>query len=73
MKICPECDAESGSSACSEHITVSLRREELAVLASAIRESLELIDEWEYDTRVGVDMTEAREMMRRLLEAYRKG
>jgi hypothetical protein len=50
---------------------VALSREELRVLQSCIRETHEALDEWEFQTRVGVtrDLTEA--IAAELRAAYR--
>ncbi|MUL84771.1 MULTISPECIES: hypothetical protein [unclassified Mycolicibacterium] len=44
-------------------IVVALTRDELALFAGGIRESLEEIEDWEFDTRLGVTRSEAREIL----------
>jgi hypothetical protein len=43
-----------------DEVIVAATRSELAVLASALGEALQVIDEWEFDTRVGAKPTDAR-------------
>ena len=53
---------------------VDLTRSELATLAQALNEILngpEAIEDWELQTRVGVDRDEAKRLLRRLLDTVR--
>jgi hypothetical protein len=38
-----------------ESLTLSLTKEEFFTLAGSINEALELVDDWEFSTRVGVE------------------
>lgn len=51
-------------------LTLRLTRAEVAFLASAIRETLEALDDWEFETRVGEDRSFAGESLSVLLRAY---
>jgi hypothetical protein len=44
-------------------VVVEFSGDELAVLANAINESLEALEDWEYPIRVGVDSDAARELL----------
>jgi hypothetical protein len=52
--------------ASSATITASI--DELAFLSNAINETLEALDEWEFETRTGVPPGKARELHSRLIE-----
>lgn len=46
--------------------TVRLTRKDLTILANAINETREAIDEWEFSTRVGADPAEAEDLRQKL-------
>jgi hypothetical protein len=53
---------------------VDWTRSELATLAQALNEVLngpEAIEDWEFQTRVGVDRDEAKRLLHRLLDTLR--
>ncbi|WP_131821935.1 hypothetical protein [Mycobacteroides chelonae] len=59
-------------SVADDEIILGVTREELAILAGGIRESLEEIEEWEFHTRMGITRDEAkslRDKIRIILEA----
>jgi hypothetical protein len=45
---------------------------ELAVMSSAINEALEAIEEWEFETRVGVTPVQARDLQARIAGVLRE-
>ncbi|NIK58276.1 hypothetical protein [Kribbella shirazensis] len=54
-----EVDAERAAVAEDESVLV-LSRGELAFLANSVQEALEVVDEWEFDTRLGMRPEESR-------------
>ncbi len=57
-------------------INLTLSREELVLLGNSINEALELVDEWEFQTRTGESRKRAMEMLdniRNILEEFDKG
>lgn len=54
-----------------DELVVATTRDELAVLAGAINEVLEAVEEWEFDTRLGVTPEQARALRDRLNEVLR--
>jgi hypothetical protein len=56
----------------AKQITLVAELHELAFLCSAINESLEAIEEWEFQTRTGYTRLEATELLKALTEAYQK-
>ena len=54
-----------------DELVVATTRDELAVLAGAINEALEAVEEWEFDTRLGVTPEQARALRDRLNEVLR--
>lgn len=54
-----------------DELVVATTRGELAVLAGAINEALEAVEEWEFDTRLGVTPEQARTLRDRLNEVLR--
>lgn len=55
-----------------DEVVVAATREELGVLAGAINEAIEAVDDWEFQTRLGVTSDEARELRSRLGELLRE-
>ncbi len=49
-------------------VTVELSPTEYDAIASALGETMEALEDWEFSTRTGVE----RAMMRKLLEAFRE-
>ncbi len=47
-------------------VTLQLSTHELELLASALNEALEAVEEWEFETRLGASRAEAREFQKRL-------
>lgn len=54
----------------SNHLLLRLARNDVALLASALRETLEAVEDWEFETRVGESRERAREAMGILWQAY---
>lgn len=54
----------------SPHLLLRLTRNDVALLASALRETLEALEDWEFETRVGESRDRAREAMGILWQAY---
>jgi predicted negative regulator of RcsB-dependent stress response len=57
-----------------ESATIQLTRKELSILANAINESQEAIEEWEFSTRMGAEPAEAEQLrvkLRALLAAIK--
>ncbi len=54
-----------------DELVVATTRDELAVLAGAINEALEAVEEWEFDTRLGVTPEQARALRDRLNDVLR--
>lgn len=54
-----------------DEIVVATTRDELAVLAGFINEALEAVEEWEFDTRLGVTPEQARALRDRLNDVLR--
>lgn len=52
--------------ASGENAVVELSRDELVLLANAINESREAIEEWEFSTRMGAEVVEANQLMEEL-------
>lgn len=50
----------------SRKTKIELSRDELTLLANAINESLEIIDDREYSTRTGYDKNTAKQLHRKL-------
>ena len=53
------------------HITVELDAEQLRLLVSALRETLEALDPWEFEIRMGFTRQEVVSMMDALRESQR--
>jgi hypothetical protein len=49
-----------------ETVTVRLTKKELTILANAINESREAIEDWEFSTRMGAEPAEAEQLRRKL-------
>jgi hypothetical protein len=47
-------------------VMVQLSKKELIILANAINEAQEAVEEWEFLTRIGASPTEAEDLRRRL-------
>ena len=45
-----------------DDIELSLSRRQLVILAGALNEAIELIDDWEFETQLGTDKDTARNM-----------
>jgi len=50
-------------------IAITLSVEELAFLCNAINETLEVVEDWEFQTRTGESKTRAREMLAALTKS----
>jgi hypothetical protein len=46
----------------SDEVVLAITRDELAGLANSIGEALQAVDEWEFDTRVGLIPEDARRL-----------
>jgi hypothetical protein len=55
-----------------EELVVGMTRDDLATLASTIGEALEAVEDWEFQTRVGVSKEEARALGSRIGELLRE-
>lgn len=67
MKILhPESSWVGDDQVAENELVIATTRDELAVLAGAINEALEAVEEWEFDTRVGATPDQARELRDRL-------
>lgn len=64
-------DARVSYGAGVEVIQFTLTRSELRLLSNAILASFEAIEDWEYSTRLGVDVSEARQVHREIRDVYR--
>lgn len=53
-------------------ITVELTKEELGVITNALNEVCNGIDVWEFDTRMGIDIKEARSFLELLTSTYKR-
>lgn len=52
-------------------VLVRLTKQDLTILANAINEAQEAIDEWELSTRMGAEPAEIEELRRRLSDLLR--
>jgi flagellar biosynthesis/type III secretory pathway protein FliH len=48
-----------------------MSRDELAVIANSIGEALEAVEDWEFDTRLGVGPEDARDLRDQINEVLR--
>lgn len=55
-----------------DELVIATTRDELGVLAGAINEAIEAVDDWEFQTRLGVTADEARALRSRLGELLRE-
>lgn len=46
----------------NNHVLVAMTREELILIAGALNEALEAVDDWEFGTRLGVPSRAARQL-----------
>lgn len=49
-----------------DELVIATTRDELATIAGAINEALEAVEEWEFDTRLGVMPDQARALRDRI-------
>lgn len=63
-------EEESHGPGTDRPVRLALSWDELAFLISATRETLESVDEWEFQTRVGIDQVEAQQILNMLKERY---
>jgi hypothetical protein len=49
-----------------ESLTLSLTKQEFLTLAGSVNEALELVDDWEFSTRVGVERDFAVALLSRM-------
>lgn len=54
-----------------DEVVIATTRDELAILAGAINEALEAVNEWEFDTRLGLMPDQARALRDRINEVLR--
>ncbi|WP_129666525.1 hypothetical protein [Phytoactinopolyspora endophytica] len=54
-----------------DELVVATTRDELALLANSICEALEAVEEWEFDTRLGVLPDQARMLRDRINDVLR--
>lgn len=54
-----------------DELVLAATRDELAALAGSIGEALEAVDEWEFDTRLGVRPDQARALRDRINDVLR--
>ena len=60
-----------GGEMTDDELVVATTRDELVIMAGAINEALEAIEEWEFDSRLGVTSARARELRDRLKEVVK--
>ena len=53
-------------------IVLAATRDELAALAGAINEAIEAVEDWEFQTRLGVTCADARSLRSRIVELLRE-
>ncbi|MGN8246301.1 hypothetical protein ACTHAM_003440 [Cellulomonas soli] len=54
-----------------DELVIATTRDELITLAGAINEALEAVDEWEFDTRLGVTPDQAKALRDRINDVLR--
>ena len=54
-----------------ENTTISVNKDELRAIICALGESLELVEDWKYETRMGVKDTEVRKLISEFNSVYR--
>jgi hypothetical protein len=54
-----------------DELVIAATRDELAIMAGAINEALQAVEEWEFDTRLGATPDQARMLRDRLNEVLR--
>ncbi|MCC2309977.1 hypothetical protein [Cellulomonas chengniuliangii] len=55
-----------------DELVLAVARADLAVLAGAVNEALELVEGWEFETRLGVTPDQAKALRARLGELLRE-
>lgn len=55
-----------------QKITLEFSKDELGIIANALNEVCNGIEVWEFDTRMGISIEEARNMLKALTAIYRK-
>lgn len=55
-----------------EELVIGMTRDDLATLAGAMNEAIEAVEEWEFQTRVGVTKEQARALRSRIGELLRE-
>lgn len=70
-KLCPDTQWIGEDEVGDDEWVVATTRDELTVLAGAINEALEAVEEWEFDTRLGVTPARARALRDRPSEVLR--
>ncbi len=55
-----------------DELVLAVARADLAVLAGAVNEALELVESWEFETRLGVTPDQAKALRARLGELLRE-
>ncbi|WP_407359101.1 hypothetical protein LTA6_001521 [Microbacterium sp. LTA6] len=59
------------SGVADDELVIATTRDELAALAGAINEALEAVEEWEFDTRLGITPDQARRLAARISDVLR--
>ncbi|MBE7195364.1 MAG: hypothetical protein INR66_23160 [Gordonia polyisoprenivorans] len=54
-----------------ENLSIMLTRDELSIIRAGLRETLEALEEWELETRVGFTTGEVRKLQQKLKELSR--
>jgi hypothetical protein len=67
----PEAPQIGDDEVADSEVVVAVTRDELAVLASAVGEALQAIDDWEFGTRVGAKPSDARALRDRINDVLR--
>lgn len=55
-----------------DEVVLAATRDELAALANAVNESIEAVEGWEFQTRLGVTLDDARALRSRIGELLRE-
>jgi len=73
MKILPPDSSRIGDDELADdELVIATTRAELAILAGAINETLEAVEEWEFHSRLGVTPDQAQELHARIVGILRE-
>lgn len=68
----PDSPSIGGDEVTDDELVLAVTRADLAVLAGAVNEALELVESWEFETRLGVTPDHAKALRARLGELLRE-